>query len=329
MATTITFAGDKDSVNEKTTRSIVRNYSLRTTDSSMDSYLASQEFSDQTGIYLRTVHPTCDFAYVTDIAVEPDLLSQTGDRVFRVSVTYGNNLDTGPSAVPAAGPAAAAVADQQQGVPPAQRSLDPIVRTAGANLTVKSRGSTMKVALYADRNGKAFKNSLGDPLYPPMQRDAPVVVYSFSVNRLIPLEAHYDYIGMVNSLALIFPQRLRSWGVETLKLMDVDIQPVYENGLAFFAHNYTIQSGPYWNYNFTQYLGWVLEVPNVGRRAKVLDAKTGRPYVMPILDGSSVVTEPRYLDSNGFELGEGFEDIEIHWLRFHPDPLFRMDGLWS
>ena len=327
MANTITFSGDSDRVDKSTTRQIVRNYTLRTDDTSMDSYLASNAFSDDTGIYLNTVHPTCTFAYVTDISAELVQESAKELRVFRITVTYSNNLDTAVQGTPVAGPGGAAIAEQQQGTPPPQRTLDPLIRTTLPFMTVKSRASTMKVALYADRNGKAFKNTLGDPLYPPMQRDAPVVVYTFSINRLIPLEAHYDYIGMVNSLALIFPGRNRSWGVETLKLMDLSIEPMYENGIAYFVHNYTVQSGPYWNYNFTEYLGWVLEVPNVGRRAKVTQ-QAGPPKVMPIMDGSALVTEPRYLDHNGYELGDGFPDTDIHWLRFHPDPLFRLDGLW-
>jgi len=347
---TYTLADDRDRVGRSTTRNQTLVFTLITTNPALTSYQASNRFSDDNTIYLlTTAHPSCDFSYVDDIDTVMDTKSATTKRVFTITVTYTNNPDTSSStgASSPSGPGASAIAGQQQGVPPDQRQQDPIQRTAPNLIVVKSRCSTIKVAQYADRNGKAFKNTLGDLLTPPLMRDAPTVIYTFSINRLLPIEEHYNFVGCVNDRAVTLPNRRYTWGVETLKLKDVDIEPNYENGIAYWVHNYTIESGPYWNYGFTQYLGWVQEVPNVGKRRKFQNrSKNNAIEVSPIIEYGGVVTEPKYLDRDGYQLGcdvfgdplkngtggrldPAFNDSDIHWLRFNPDPLFRMQLLWA
>lgn len=333
---TYSFVGDDDKVDRSTTRQQELDFTLLTTNTTMGSYGASIRFSDDTLIFLGTVHPECTFTYVNDISAKVDPKSVPSKRVFNITVSYSNNPDTSVSggSFAATGPGAPAIAAQEQGVPPEQRVLDPIARTATPMLVVKSRCTTRKIAVYADRNGKAFKNTIGDPLFPPMERDVPTVTYTFSINRLLPYEAHYDYVGMVNSWALAFPNRIRTWGVETLKLMDLDIEPMFQNGVAYWVHNYTIESGPYWNYGFTEYLGWVREFPNVGKRKRigaVLDPINAGVVLKtaPIIEHGAVVMEPKYLTQEGDVLPDGFTDDQIVWIRRNPDPLFRMEGLWA
>lgn len=345
---TYTQADDRDKVGRSTTRNQTLVFTLITTKPTLTAYQASNRFSDDNQIYLLTTqHPSCDFSYVDDIDTVMNMQSATTKRVFTITVTYTNNPDTSSTSSSPSGPGAGAIASQQQGVAPADRQQDPIQRTAPNLIVVKSRCSTIKVAQYADRNGKAFKNTLGDLLTPPLMRDAPTVIYTFSINRLLPIEEHYDFVGCVNDRAVTLPNRRRTWGVETLKLKDVDIEPNYENGIAYWVHNYTIESGPYWNYGFTQYLGWVQEVPNVGKRRKFQNKlKNNAIEVSPIIEYGGVVTDSRYLDKDGYQLGcdkfgdpaknaigerrdPAFNDDEIYWLRFFPDPLFRMQLLWA
>jgi hypothetical protein len=305
------------------------NYTLVTDDPDMDEFLASAKFSDVTGIVKGVAHPSCDYSYCQTVDSEEESKSKPPQKLFRIRVTYSTAPDTGAgggvaggSFAPVSGPAAPQVAGQQMGLPPAERVDNPLLRPWDWS----SECDTVEIALYCDRNKKMFTNTLGDPMLPPMKIQAPVVKYSLGKNFLFPKENHYASVGAVNNQAIALPGSSIVWGVETLKLVHLGISRIYENGLSYYRHNYSIKSGPYWSWDFAEYLGWVRDVPNMGRRAKV--GTGGSAKVGVILDDyGQPVSEPRFLDHNSYELGYVSGD-DIHWIRFHPEFLFFMNGIF-
>lgn len=314
-----------DDVNISLSRNITETYTLITNDPTIRGTGASLRFTTDTGIAIGTVHDEADNAYCSSIKSKFHKGSVLPKRKFDITVTYTSSPDSGGvGSAAVSGPAAPQVAGQQQGVAPQDRQPNPLLR--GWDLTTS--GGTRRVSVYADRYGNSFKNNVGDPMFPPMQRDAPTLKARLSVNRLIRIDEHYDYQGRVNSSKVTIPGMRRGFDSGCLKLMTVEITPVYDSGYSYFRHDYNIESGPYWNWDLTKYIGWSMDVPNVGKRS--YQFVNGKKTLMPIFDASSmVVSEPKYLDGNGFVLPDGFATNQIVWLRFHPDPTFDMSILWA
>jgi|GEM_PF-5800575 len=301
---------------------------LITDDPTMDEYLASAKFSDVLGIVKGTPHPTCNYSFCKSINTKEETKSKVPQKLFWFDIAYTTSPDTGGGGAggaggfsPASGPAAGQVAQQQQGLPPPERIDNPLLRP----WDFSSDCEMVEVARLCDRNGKAYVNTLGDVLLPAMKTKVPCVKYSLGKNFAYPKEFQYIFVGAVNNLAITLPGSLTLWGVETLKLNHLQISRIYESGLSYYRHNYTILTGPYWKWDFSEYLGWVLEVPNTGKRAK--DAGSGK-FFLVVDDAGRTTGECKFLDENGYQLGYGVDPTEIFWLRFHPDRLFPMVSLF-
>jgi hypothetical protein len=313
----------EDSVDLNLARTITEKYTLTTDDTGLDQYGASLRFTTDKGIAIRTAHSSCTYAICNSIASRFHQGSRPPYRKFDITVTYTTAPDAG-GAASAAGPASPQVASQQQGVAPADRVDAPLSR--GWDLV--TMGGSRRVAIYADALGQPFKNSMGDPLFPPMMRDVPTIKYKLSINRAARAYAHLAYQGQVNSAAVTLPGTSEVWPIKTLKFLNLEITPVYDNNTSYFRHDYNFESGPYWTWDFATYLGWVFEVPNVGKRK--LETIGGVDKRVPIYDASNMpVSDPQYLDLDGHPLPEGFAASDIKWLTFYPDLAFAMAGLWT
>lgn len=311
---------DKSTVDAGLNRNITASYTMITDDATMNADQASLQFTADQGIGIGDVHPTNAYAFCSSISSTFHQGSVVPKRKFDIEVTYTTTPDSGGvGSMAVAGPAAPQVAGQQQGVPPADRVSAPLSR--GWDLSTS--GGTRKTSIYADRNGLPFTNSLGDPIFPPMTRDAPTMKAKLSINRATRYDSHYNYQGYVNNDTVSIPGMTRSFNANCLKLMNLNITPVYENGVSYWRHDYDIESGPYWTWNFATYLGWRLQVPNVGKRAKVGDK------ILPITDSGILVSEPQYLDFSGHRLPQGFLPSAIEWIIRNPDPQFDMTILWT
>jgi len=314
-----------DDVNISLSRNITETYTLITSDPTIRGTGASLRFTTDTGIGIGSLHDEADNAYCSSIKSKFHKGSVLPKRKFDITVTYTSSPDSGGvGSAAVSGPAAPQVAGQQQGVAPQDRQPNPLLR--GWDLTTS--GGTRRVSIYYDRIGMALKNTVGDPMFPPLQRDAPTMKARLSVNRLVRFDEHYDYQGRVNNTKVTLPGMRQGFDPNGLKLMSVEITPVYDSGYSYFRHDYNIESGPYWNYDFTKYLGWAVQMPNVGKRSvQVVNNRTG---IFPIYDESgTIVSEPKYLDANGRVLPDGFNNSQICWLTFYPDPSFDMKILWS
>jgi len=302
-------------------------YTLVTDDPTMDEFLASAKFSDVKGIVKGTAHPSCSYAYCKGVSCDEETKSKIPNKLFKIKVNYATNPDTGGggggSFAPVSGPAANQVAQQQQGIPPTERIDNPLLRP----WDFSSDCSTYEVATYCDRNGLVYCNTLGDMLLPPKKIKAPVVKYTLGKNFILPMENLYRAVGAVNTSAVTLPGSTITWGVETLKFDHLQISRIFENAISYYRHNFNILSGPYWTWDFSEYLGWIYEVPNVGKRAKVGTGPSAK--VIPITDDSGcLVSDYRFLDADGYEID--FPDGSLlHWLRFHPENLFNMAGMFS
>lgn len=314
-----------DEVDFNYARNITNTYILTTDDTSLDEYSASLRFTTDKSIAIRTPHPSCSYAFCTKISTKFHQGSSSPNRKFDITVTYSTAPDSGGAgAVSVAGPAAPQVASQQQGVAPSDRVENPLLRT----WDLVTFGGTRRVAIFADALGQPFKNSIGDPLFPPMMRDAPTIKYKLSINRSYRAWTHLANQGQVNASAVVLPGTNEIWPARTIKFLSLEITPVFESNISYFRHDYNFESGPYWTWDFATYLGWVYEVPNVGKRQ--IKTVGGSDQRVPIYDKSGcIVSDPQYLNLSGVPLAEGFASSDIAWLTFYPDLTFAMAGLWS
>jgi hypothetical protein len=325
---TYTWDGPKngeDEIDLSLVRNLTEQYTLITDDASMDQFGASARFSTDKSIVIKTAHSTCTYAYCSKITSKFHQGSSAPNRKFDITVSYTTAPDSGGTgSASVSGPAAPQVASQQQGVAPSSRVDAPLSR--GWDLITS--GGTRRVARYSDTLNQPFKNSMGDPLFPPMMCDVPTVKYRLSINRSTRASTHLAYQGKVNSVSVTLPGTTEVWAAKTLKFLTLEITPVYENNTGYFRHDYHFESGPYWTWNFDTYLGWVFEVPNVGKRK--LETIGGVDKRVPIYDASNMpVSDPQYLDLDGQPLPEGFAASDIKWLTFYPDLTFAMAGLWT
>lgn len=315
----------EDAVDQSLNRNITEVYTLITDDPTMGQFGASAQFSADKSIGINDPHWECTYAYCSSIRSKFHQGSTVPKRKFDITVTYTTSPDSGGAGTTSvSGPAAPAIASQQQGIAPSSRVDAPLSR--GWDLF--TTGGTRKAALFADALGNPYKNTVGDPLLPPLQRDVPTVKYRLSINRAYRAYAHLRYQGCTNDRTVILPGTGESWASETLKFLTLEITPVYENNTAYYRHDYNFESGPYWTYDFATYLGWVLQVPNVGKRT--IQNIGGVDERIPIYDKSNcLVSEPQYLASDSTVLDTGFATGDIYWLNFHPDPTANLALIWS
>lgn len=321
----------QDSVDTRLNRVITHHYELVTDDDTLDEVGASVQFTTETGIGILSAHPNTSLtsAYVVNIDCEQDTDSALPNLVWRIAIKYTTNIDSAlaSSSAPAlSGPSAPAIASQQAATAPADRQAVPTSRPVDCVQT----GIPLDFPVLKDRNGKAIANTLGD-LFDPgtIQRSSAVCKYKISINRSTVSGAHYAYQGMVNNASVTIPRYGTVWGTATLKFRLLEIEEIREDVL-YFRHNYYIEAGPYWNYDFTTYLGWNRQVANTGRRFwATLPDTLVRIINFDVATGAEI-TEPVFMDQYSYKIDTtaGGWESNIWHIDFQPDYRFNMSLLW-
>jgi hypothetical protein len=274
------------------------------------------------GLPIGTRHPTFPFARVSNIDVtEDEGNSSDGYKHWICTVTYKNRWDESGS-----------TQSSQAGVDPAERVEDPILKAPDITVT----GDLKSIPCVVDMDGKTFTNTMGDPLLPPQTRTVPSVKITVGRNFLVFPSALFENTGKVNDRAVILPRLNWSLKARTLKLVNVSANPVFDYNMFFWACKFTIELGSNLNLYTKEYLGWDLDIANMGKRYYDTTAQKAR-IIFDELNPSQPVADPRFLSSNNSVIrtlnpdgstNTGWES-QIFWLRRKPDAQFNMATIWS
>lgn len=320
-----------DRVDGKLNRTIVEEYHLLTDDSSYQSTDASLKFTTDYGIGITSPydHPTVTDCYCSsiDADVVDDSRGNSGGAgwVFKVTVTYTNNWDSGGTGTNSSGGSAAgATAGQEQGVAPSERSTDPLQRS----IDVKRSGSTRTVNRRVDAAGVPIANTVGDPFEGGVDTTVGTTRYTISRNLLVSTNAT-QFLGRTNNATVIIPVFNDAWAAHGLKLVQADSEPVYEKGVAYFRETYVLESGPNYDHD-GNYLGWKVEKLNQGFTEKtVIDGNDTKVRLVDPVTGYPK-SEPSFLTSASTEIDTTVAnwELSLHYITFQPDFTFNMAALW-
>lgn len=328
-----------DSVDAQLVRNITRVFDLLN-DTRLSAVAVSLLFSDTTGLYIKDVHPDIDTCFASSIEVTETATSVEPNCHYQITVTYTNNFDSGGIGTSASGGSASgATGGQQQGTPPEQRQDNPLLRAAD----IKVNGGISTVSTRQDASGKPYVNSAGDPISPAPQKSVPTAKITIGRNFPICPGNAFQYLGKINSNAVVVPIANLAYPAYSLKFVSLDCEPVFENGISYWRVTFTLEQGPHKNYQTNTYKGWVMPVANIGRR--------GKTYVDPnvhiIKDGEKgknepgaadrkqnvgtgqPLSEPIFLDKDGWYIVPDSTGSNIFYTDFRPDESFDMTILWS
>ena len=278
-------------------------------------------------IPIGSYHPSFPAARARSISVtENSDNGAPGDgyAVWDVEVTYTNRFDAG------------SVPPQQVGTPPEERVEEPTLRAPDITVT----GDMRQVPCVVDIDKKSFTNTLGDPMLPTPMRTVPTIKISVGRNYRIFPSGLFEMIGKVNNARVTIPRLNWSIQARALKLVNASATPQYENGIFYWACKYTIELGQNLNIYTGNYLGWDVDIANMGKREKKYDENgkfLGVLLIYEELNPQQPVSEPKFLTAGGERIKSidangntitGWES-KIEWLRRRPDPEFNMALLWS
>jgi len=273
------------------------------------------------GLPIGTRHPTFPFARVSSIDVtEDEANSSDGYKHWICTVTYKNRWDESGS-----------TQSSQAGVDPAERVEDPTLKAPDITVT----GDLKSVPCVVDVDGKMFVNTVGDPLLPPQTRTVPSVKITVGRNFLVFPSYLFENTGKVNDRAVILPRLNWSLGARTLKLINVSANPVFDYNMFFWSCKFTLELGTNVNLYTKKYLGWDVDLANMGRRA--LDPESLKVTMIKDELNPSQSIDPQFLTNNSFRIKTLNPDgttrqnwqNDIEWLRFKPDADFNMATIWS
>lgn len=274
------------------------------------------------GIPIGSSHPTFPYARARSIEVSENGdngAPATGYAVWDVTVTYTNRFDAG------------SVTPQQVGTPPEERVENPTLRAPDINVT----GDMKQIPCVIDQEKRSFTNTMGDPLLPPQMRTVPSVKISVGRNFLLFPSGLFECVGKVNNARVTIPRLNWSIQARALKVTNASASPTYENGLFYWACKFTIELGTNLNLYTGAYLGWDVDLANMGKRFWNDTAKKAQ-LITDELSPGQPVAEPRFLTSTNQvirpidENGATKPDWErqIVWIRRKLDAEFDMTLLW-
>lgn len=340
MAITISEqASSSDSVDAQLVRNITRTFDVFSTER-LSAVAISLNFSEVSGIYIKTIHPDINTCFASNIEVKETASSEEPNCHYVVSVSYTNNFDSGGVGTSASGGAAAgATGSQQQGTPPEQRQNNPLLRGAD----IKVSGGTTSVTVRQDSNGKPYINTAGDPILPIPQRSVPTTRITIGRNFPICPGNAFGHLGKINDKALVVPICNMYYPAYALKFVSLDAEPVFENGISYWRVNFTIEVGPHIDFQKKIYKGWIVPIAQTGRRG--ITYTNSVPHV--IRDGEKgknqpgaqdrdqqagsgqPLGEPIFLDANGWFIVPDETGSNIYYKDYQPDEGFDMTILWS
>jgi hypothetical protein len=271
---------------------------------------------------IGTPHPSFPYARVASIDVSEDEGNgSTGVKHWICTVTYKNRWDESGS-----------TQSSQAGTDPADRVEDPTLKAP--DITVS--GDLKSIPCVVDKDGKIFSNSVGDPLLPPQTRTVPSVKITVGRNFLVFPSALFENTGKVNDRQVILPRLNWTLGPRTLKLVNTSANPVFDYNMFFWSCKFTLELGTNLNLYEKRYLGWDVELANMGRRA-VDPVSKKLTTIYDELMTSQPLADPQFLTWSGLRIKTlnadgttrvGWEN-DIEWLHFKPDAEFNMSPIWS
>lgn len=338
MALTIIEQGSStDTVDAQLVRNITRTFDVLS-DIRLSAVAVSLAFSDDTGIYIKSVHPDIATCFASSIEVAETPTSEEPNCHYRLTITYTNNFDSGGSGTSSmGGSAAGATSGQQQGTPPEQRIENPLLRPAD----IKVSGGTTTASLRKDAYGRPFVNSADDPILPVPQKNVPTVKITIGRNFPICPGNAFQHLGKVNDSGLVVPIANLAYPMRSLKFTSLDCEPVFENGISYWRVTFTIEQGGNWR--GSTYDGWDVPIAMIGRRGKTYMNN----QIHTITDGelaknepgaqdkaknvgtSRPLAEPVFLDHEGWYIKPDANGSNIAYKVFQPDLSFDMSILWS
>jgi len=271
---------------------------------------------------IGTPHPSFPYARVASIDVSEDEGNgSSGLKHWICTVTYKNRWDESGS-----------TQSSQAGVDPVERVEDPTLKAPDITVT----GDLKSIPCVVDSEGRMFVNSVGDPLLPPQTRTVPSVKITVGRNFLIFPSYLFENTGKVNDREVILPRLNWKLKARTLKLVNVSANPVFDYNMFFWACKFTLELGTNINLYTKKYLGWDIELANMGKRA--YDPKSGTvATIYDELMTSQPVADAQFLDKNGLRIKTlnpdgstrlGWEN-DIVWRFRQPDADFNMATIWS
>lgn len=274
------------------------------------------------GLPIGTPHPTFPFARVANIDVaEDEGNGSSGVKHWVCTVTYKNRWDESGT-----------TSASQAGVDPAERVEDPTLKAPDITVT----GDLKSIPCVVDSNKQTFTNTVGDPLLPPQTRTVPSVKITVGRNFLLFPSYLFENTGKVNDRAVILPRLNWSLKARTLKLVNVSANPVFDYNMFFWSCKFTLELGPNLNLYTGEYLGWDLDIANMGKRA--IDPESKKlTSIKDELNPSQYIADPQFLNWAGYRIKTlnpdgttrtGWEK-DIVWLRRKPDAEFNMALIWS
>ena len=326
-----------DTVDARLIRNVTRNWDMIST-SRFSAVAASALFSSPVvsgglGIVINSVHPDLNTLYCSSIGATETPTSAEPHCHYSITATYTNNFDSGGAGTDGGGGSAGgATGGQQQGVAPADRQSNPLMR----QVDIKVDGQTQQVSLRQDALGFPYINTAGDPILPAPQRSVPGVKITIGRNFAVCPGNLFQHLGKTNSTDLIVPIANLAYPAFGLRFATLSAEPVFESGIVYWRVSMTLEQGPHRAVD--KYLGWRVPVASMGRRGFTLENRS--PHVLtdgelafnekgPKTGTGQPMAEPVFLDKDGFYILPGVKGENIYYMYFQPDLSFDMRVLFS
>lgn len=324
-----------DSVDARLIRNVTRIFDLVNT-TRLSAVAASLAFSTASGVLINSVHPDLSTLFCSSIGATETATSAEPHCHYSITATYTNNFDSGGEGTSGGGGSAGgATAGQQQGVAPADRQSNPVLR----QVDVKVDGQTQQVSLRQDSFGDVYTNTAGDPILPAPQRSVPGVKITIGRNFLLCPGNLFQYLGQINNAAITIPIANLAYPAFGLRFATLSAEPVFESGIVYWRVNFTLEQGPYKLYGFdNKYLGWRVPLASMGRRGitnenlkthVLTDGELAVNEQGPKVGTGQPMAEPVFLDQFGRYILPGAKGENIHYKVFQPDLSFNMAVLFS
>lgn len=295
----------RDSVDKNLIRTITNRYDKEFESDLLNETQVSLLFTSDTGIYIGKSHPTQTDCVCVSIDTEEDNASEAPRKHWVIRLTYTNAIDNAASAnSSSAGPSAGQTAHQQKARRPSERESDPLKRL----FDVSFRGGLTKVFRRCDATGKLYANVVGDPYLPSLETENGAGHWMIGRNYAWGAFPNWtiNAQGMVNSVPVIIPDAGVAYPAYSLKLGEIQIDPVLENGVQYWRAVFPL--GVLGNFDHKgNFIGWLHEVPEMGKQEFKWPEGTpseGRDFkkamkVMIRDETSQPVSEPQFLNKWG------------------------------
>ena len=283
-------------VNSHYQRTYTRTFLVETDDPAYGPYYAA---SHPTLPVLYSPYPEDPYAFCTQITPS----STESPTMWKISYRYAYTVDGMGVAAPTG---VAAIDTQQQGLAPADRVENPLLRPRDYSFaTQATRQNVVYKAYQVYSDGSLgslidVANAAGDPVNPPFELDVPIGVITVGLNALSAPGANWiAAFGQCNLNSVLLGPWLCAAG--TLRNRGCSAQRVYENNLSYWR----------WTLTFEFRDTWDETILERGLRARPSVGADPLDMYDPIT--KRVTTVPLPLDSDGTKLPGGRSFVYTTW----------------